>query len=149
RMLINNIATIAKLENDMTDMEAVDIGEVLSNIEWSLEKKITASNAIITKRLEVNAVYFSPKNLRSILYNLVSNAMKFASREQPRVHIHTRQDGKYVVLSVEDNGIGIPPEGIRKLFTIYGRLNAQVEGHGVGLYLANKIIHAAGGNLRV
>ncbi len=39
RMLINNIAAIAKLENNMTDMEAVDIGEVLSNIEWSLEKR--------------------------------------------------------------------------------------------------------------
>lgn len=149
RMLINNIAAIAKLENNMTDMEAVDIGEVLSNIEWSLEKKIKASNAIITTRLEVKSVYFSPKNIRSILYNLISNAMKFASREQPRVHIHTRQEGKYIVLSVEDNGIGISPDGIRKLFTIYGRLNMQVEGHGVGLYLANKIIHAAGGNLRV
>ncbi|MBO9154980.1 chemotaxis protein CheB [Chitinophaga sp. GCM10012297] len=149
RMLINNIATIARLENNMTDMEAVDIGEVISNIEWSLDRKIKASHAVITTQLEVKEVYFSPKNLRSILYNLVSNAMKFASVEHPKVHIRTRQEGKHVILSVEDNGIGISQEGIRKLFTIYGRLNLDVEGHGVGLYLANKIIHAAGGDLRV
>jgi len=104
---------------------------------------------VITTQLEVKEIYFSPKNLRSILYNLVSNALKFSGREPPRVHIQTRQEGKYVILSVEDNGIGISQDGMKKLFTIYGRLDMNVEGHGVGLYLANKIIHAAGGDLKV
>ncbi|PUZ29357.1 hypothetical protein DCC81_07845 [Chitinophaga parva] len=149
RMLINNLATIAKLENNMAEMGAVDFEETISNVEWSLEKRIKASNAVITTQLEVKDIFFSPKNLRSILYNLVSNALKFSGREPPKVHIHTRQEGKYVILSVEDNGIGIPQDGMKKLFTIYGRLDMNVEGHGVGLYLANKIIHAAGGDLKV
>jgi two-component system CheB/CheR fusion protein len=149
RLLIKSIGTIARLENNMTDMEYIDIGEVIGNIEWSLEKKIKKSNAVITTALDVKKVFFSQKNFRSILYNLISNAIKFSSQDGARVHIQTRQEGKHIILSVEDNGIGITPEGIKKLFTVYGRLNLHIEGHGVGLYLARKIIHAADGELKV
>jgi len=148
-LLIKNISTIAKMENDLTDMERVDIGDVISNIEWSLEKKIKDTHAAITTELDVKEISFSHKNLRSILYNLISNAMKFAGQDEPKIHVHTRQEGKYIVISVEDNGIGITKDGMRKIFTIYGRLNLHVEGHGVGLYLARKIINASGGELKV
>lgn len=147
--LIKSISTIAKLENNMTDIENVNIREIINNIEWSLEGKIKKTNAIITTNLEVKEILFSHKNMRSILYNLISNAMKFVGQHQPKIHIHCRQQGKNIVLSVADNGIGMTPKEIKKLFSIYGRLNPQIEGHGVGLYLARKIIHAAGGDLIV
>jgi len=147
--LIKSISTIAKLENNRADMESVNIGEVISNIEWSLEEKIKKSNALITTDLEVKEIFFSHKNMRSILYNLISNAMKFSSKYQPKIHIQSCLQGKHIVLSVEDNGIGMTPQEMKKLFTIYGRLNPHIEGHGVGLYLARKIIHAEGGDLKV
>ncbi|OMP75279.1 chemotaxis protein CheB [[Flexibacter] sp. ATCC 35208] len=148
-LLVRSIGTVARLENNMNDTEQVNISEVISNIEWSLEKKIKNTHAVITTELEVKEISFSQKNLRSILYNLISNAMKFSGPEQPKIHIQSRKEGKYVMLSVEDNGIGMTQEGIKKIFTIYGRLNLHVEGHGIGLYLARKIIHAAQGDLKV
>jgi two-component system CheB/CheR fusion protein len=149
RELITDIATIAKVENDMIAMEMVDLGEIMNNIEWSLENKISASGAVITRNLAVKQILFSKKNLRSIVYNLISNAIKFRSKESPVITILTRQEGDSVVLSVKDNGKGIPKGGINKIFDMYGRLNQDVEGHGIGLYLAKKIVNAAGGKIVV
>ena len=149
RVLITDISTIAKIENDMVTMEMVAIDEIINNVEWSLENKIQDSGAIIKRKLEVKQVLFSKKNLRSIVYNLVSNAIKFKRDESPVIIIHTRKEGENVVLSVQDNGQGIPEEGIDLIFNIYGRLHQDVEGHGIGLYLAKKIVNAAGGNIVV
>jgi two-component system CheB/CheR fusion protein len=149
RSLIGSIGTIAKLENNMTEVELVDIDEIITNIEWSLENKIKTSGAVITRHLEVNEVSFSKRNLRSILYNMISNAIKFTKREDPLIHIHTKKEGNNIVLSIEDNGMGIPKEGLDRIFAIYGRLNRDIEGSGMGLFLARKMVHAAGGDITV
>jgi two-component system CheB/CheR fusion protein len=147
RELIKDIATIAKVENDMIDQEIVDLEDIINNIEWSLENKIVESGAIITRELQVKQVLFSKKNLRSIVYNLVSNAIKFRRKEKPVIHIAIKKEGNHIVLSVQDNGKGIAKNGIDKIFDMYGRLNNDVEGHGIGLYLAKKIVNAAGGTI--
>lgn len=147
RTLVNDIATVAKLEGDMIEM--VDIEEIISNIEWSLENKIKVSGARITLKLEVKHIEFSKKNLRSIIYNLLSNAIKFNDSEKPLIHVHTKLENNQIMLSVEDNGKGIANEEIDIIFDMYGRLHQEIEGQGIGLYLAKKIIDAAGGNIVV
>jgi two-component system CheB/CheR fusion protein len=149
RSLIKEIGTIAKLESNMSEMEFVDMDEVLNNIEWSLESKIRSSGAVINRQFEVKEIFFSRKNLRSILYNMISNAIKFTRRNVPHIHIHTQRKGGNIILSVADNGIGIPMNSLGKIFSIYGRLNQDIEGNGVGLYLAKKMVHAAGGEMTV
>lgn len=149
RELIKDIATIARVESDMLVTEMVDLEDIINNIEWSLEDKIAESGAVIIRELEVKQLLFSKKNLRSIVYNLVSNAIKFRRAESPAIHIAVKKEDDHIVLSVQDNGKGIPKGGIDKIFDIYGRLNNNVEGHGIGLYLAKKIINAAGGTILV
>lgn len=149
RALVSDIATIGKLESGMLEIEMIDIDEIINNIEWSLEDKIKSSGAVIIRDFEVKQILFSRKNLRSILYNLISNGIKFKSDRPPVINIHTAKDGDNVMLSVQDNGIGISSEELDKIFDIYGRLHYEVEGHGIGLYLAKKIVHAANGNIVV
>jgi two-component system CheB/CheR fusion protein len=147
--LIKDIGTIAKIEADMLTMEMVDLDGIINNIEWSLANKIETSGALITRDLEVKHIFFSKKNLRSIVYNLVSNAVKFRRDESPLVHIHCAKEGDHIILTVRDNGLGIPKVRLNKIFEMYGRLHQDIEGHGIGLYLAKKIVDAAGGNIIV
>ncbi|MVN22376.1 ATP-binding protein [Mucilaginibacter arboris] len=149
RLLIKDIATIAKIESEMLAMEMVDLEEMMGTIEWSLDNKIKSSGAVIHKNFEVKQILFSKKNLRSIVYNLVSNAIKFKSEGPPVIYIRTATISGEIVLTVQDNGIGIPSDGIDRIFDMYGRLHRDVEGYGIGLYLAKKIIHAASGNITV
>lgn len=149
RALITDIATIAKVENEMTAKEMVDLDEIINNIEWSLEDKIKESGAVIERILGVRHTLFSKKNLRSIVYNLISNAIKFRGEAPPVITILTRKEGGFVLISVKDNGRGIPESDLEKIFNMYGRLNVDVEGHGIGLYLAKKIVNASGGEIIV
>ena len=149
RALITEIATIAKVENDMITMEMVNVEEIINNIEWSLDDKIKNSGAVINTNLQVKSILFSKKNLRSILYNLISNSIKFRRDVSPIINIATIKDKENMILTIEDNGIGIDKADIEKIFDIYGRLHKEVEGQGIGLYLAKKIVDAASGNIIV
>jgi two-component system CheB/CheR fusion protein len=149
RNLIKDMATIVKLESDIKQMEFLDIDEIINNIEWSLANKIKESGAIIRRNLRVEKIMYSKKNLRSILFNLVSNSIKFKGEKKPIIYITTQKEEEYIRFILEDNGIGMSPEGINRIFDIYGRLHQDVEGLGIGLYLARKIIHASGGEIQV
>jgi signal transduction histidine kinase len=149
RELITDIAKIARIEGDMMVMEMVNVDNILNNIEWSLEDKIKESGATILRDLEVESILFSKKNLRSIIYNLVSNAIKFKGEEKPLIYVKTMVNDDFTALSVQDNGIGIPKKSINKIFEMYGRLNQKAEGQGIGLYLTQKIVNAANGKLEV
>jgi len=147
--LIKEIGNIAKVEKDLIAVEMVDLNEIINNVEWSLESMIQSSGAKIIRNLKVKHIPFSKKNIRSIVYNLVSNGIKFTQDVPPVIHIDTKMADDQILLTVTDNGVGIPKDGIDKIFDMYGRLNHDVDGHGIGLYLAKKIINAASGNIEV
>jgi len=149
RALITEISEIARLENDSHQTELVDIGEIITNVEWSLDDKILESKASITRQLEVEKISFSKKNMRSVLYNLVSNAIKFRSDAKPEILIRTSQFEDNFVLSVEDNGKGMKEEDVEKIWGMYNRLSHDIEGQGIGMFLTKKIINAAGGQIAV
>ena len=107
RTLISDIATIAKLESDMAVLEMVDVDDIINNIEWSLDNKIKSAGAVINRNLEVKHILFSKKNLRSIIYNLISNGIKFKRDEPPVIDIHSKKERDNIILIVQDNGIGI------------------------------------------
>jgi light-regulated signal transduction histidine kinase (bacteriophytochrome) len=149
RLLITEIATIAKIEKDTSGLEMVDIEELLKDIEWSLDDKIKASGAKIVRNLEVKKILFSKKNLRSILFNLVSNGIKFKHIAAPVIHVTTSKENNSMQLSVQDNGIGMNTEDCKHIFGLYNRLHPEMEGQGIGLYLVKKIVHAASGEINV
>ncbi|MFC5283479.1 chemotaxis protein CheB [Pedobacter alpinus] len=149
RLLITDISVIAKIEGDMIKMESVDINEQLDNIVWSLKDKIEFSKATIHRNIEIDKIWFSKKNIRSILFNLISNSIKFKGENSPEIYIQTVKNKDEIILSVKDNGRGMNENEKDKIFEMYGRLNQNIEGSGIGLYLAKKIVNAAGGKIEV
>ncbi|WP_342084887.1 chemotaxis protein CheB [Dyadobacter sp. OTU695] len=149
RTLVQDIGTIAKVEADLRSMEPIDLEEVVQSVLWSLENKIRQTGAEITVNLEVKSMHFSKKNLRSILFNLVSNSIKYNESGLPVIKISTKKADRHIILSVQDNGVGIPEQELDQIFNLYGRLRHDIEGDGIGLYLTKRIIDASGGNLVV
>jgi signal transduction histidine kinase len=86
------------------------------------------------------------RRLLEALQNLVENAAKFTAGERdPRVTIGSRQDGPDTVFFVKDNGRGIEPRFLEKVFELFEKLDPAVEGTGVGLALVRRIVEAHGG----
>jgi two-component system CheB/CheR fusion protein len=148
---LRELAEIGKIESEMLkDAKLVNIGEVLDEVLFSIQDKITASGATIVKDLAETQLLFSKKNLRSILYNLISNAVKFRVVDRPpQLHISSYPENGYLVLQVKDNGIGIEKNKLHNVFNIYKRLNHEIDGTGIGLYLVKKIVDATGGMTKV
>lgn len=149
KIAIQELARVGRIESQqLEDQASIHMKELLSDIKLSLLDKITASRATIVEDIQVAEITFSIKNLRSILYNLISNAIKFtpASR-RPEITVSTKASDGFVQLIISDNGIGIPEEDTASIFTKYQRLNLQTEGQGLGLYLVKKIIDASGGKI--
>jgi two-component system CheB/CheR fusion protein len=73
RSLVTDLSYIGKVESEMGSMEMVDLNKIIDNVEWSLNSKIALTGAVINRNLEVKHIYFSKKNLRSILYNFISS----------------------------------------------------------------------------
>lgn len=87
-----------------------------------------------------------------ILNNLISNALK-ATPPQGQVVVHLRETPANVVVSVKDNGCGIPPQDLPRIFDRFYRVdsarNSQVGGHGLGLSIVRNLVHAMGGEISV
>jgi PAS domain S-box-containing protein len=149
---IASLTEVVKLQKEnSTEAVQVDLREVVREVSLDLQPLIKTSGA----ELEIDIadcppIHFSEKNLRSVVYNLISNAIKYCSPERlPRVLISCQAQAEYLVLSVQDNGLGMEAARIGQLFTMFKRFHTHVEGSGIGLYMIKKMIENAGGRIEV
>src|SRR5579872_340952 len=88
--------------------------------------------------------------LAKVMQHLLDNAIKFAARPDPKVHVSARADGYDWVFSVRDNGPGIDPAHFDRIFGLFRRLHGRdVPGNGLGLEFARKAIESLGGRIWV
>ena len=150
---INDLTTITKIQKDTDEepAEKVNIPELIEDIKLLNGDLIANSGTrIIIDCENCMEISFSRKNLKSILYNLITNAIKYRSPERnPEVHISTEKIGSSVILKVKDNGLGLDQDKQKKLFTMFKRFHDHVEGTGIGLYLVKRIITNAGGKIEI
>ncbi|QHL87625.1 PAS domain-containing protein [Nibribacter ruber] len=149
---IASLTEITKLQKDHDQAaQTVNLKTMVQEVQLDMQQSILASGA----RLEVNLredaqVSFAEKNLRSVVYNLLSNAIKYRHPERsPVVRVSCEPEDAYVVLIVQDNGLGINPKQQHKLFTMFSRFHDHVEGSGVGLYMVKRILDNAEGKIEV
>ncbi|RZK16843.1 MAG: ATP-binding protein, partial [Hymenobacter sp.] len=124
------------------------LAAVVEDVRQDLLPRLTEAGA----RLEVAVAncqprLFSEKNLRSIIYNLLSNALKYRHPDRPpHIRVAGTAEGNELVISVQDNGLGLSEWQQMRLFQ---RLHTHVEGSGLGLYMVKKIVENAGGIIGV
>ena len=149
---IMELTEISKIQKSIAeDIRDVVLTDLIEEVKFSLRDLIDDSKAKI--EVDVSAcpvIKFSIKNLRSILYNLISNGIKYQAPDRaPEVFVKTVPQDGYCVLIVTDNGLGIKKTNQQHVFSMFRRFHDHVEGTGIGLYMVKRIVDNAGGKIEL
>ncbi len=122
---------------------------MVSDVITSLQSAISETQAeVVVGPLPV--VTANPLYLTQVFENLIGNALKYRSEQPPRVTVSAADGERDWVFSVQDNGIGIPPEYQAQIFGIFKRLHGdEYPGTGIGLATCKKIVDRHGGTIWV
>lgn len=130
--------------------ELIDLPNIIEDVRLSLAPQIIESDIQIKQNLKVSEITFVRRKLRSVLYNLINNAIKYTPvSRSAAILVSSYEESDYVVISVRDNGIGMTAENQKTIFEKFKRISKSVEGSGVGLYLVNTIVTQAGGKIEI
>ncbi len=124
--------------------------------EFEQAKKNVGENLFSDIRLFVDfgnepIIYTVRPILNSILYNLISNAIKYKSPQRGlELSVKTYKRDNFVVLEIRDNGMGMNLDSYGKdLFGLYKRFHSHIEGRGLGLYLVKSQVESLGGKIEI
>jgi PAS domain S-box-containing protein len=155
--LINDVLDLAKVEAGKVEFhpEEIDLHNVVDEVVSIVRAIAVAKSISLIATIDpaLQGIFLDPARLKQILYNFVSNALKFTP-ENGAVDVRAIAEGEESFrLEVEDTGPGITPQDIDRLFVEFQQLEAgagrQHSGTGLGLALTRRLAEAQGGSVGV
>ena len=153
--LINDLLDVAKIEAGKYVQHRVptDIGQIIEETVTLMEPRGKQRGIALSCTLEnLKPIQADPKNIEEIFNNLIANAINY-SPEGGQVTVTARGLGEYLEIKVEDNGVGIPPEELPKIFNKFYRVKhpktRNVMGTGLGLAIVKAVVEAHHGTIDV
>ncbi len=154
--LINNLIDINKMDVGAYELKYSnnDIISIIEDITLSVSDYIQNNkiNLVFDTNVEEVITYCAPDKIERIMLNLLSNAIKYTN-DDGLIEVKINANEDEILVSVKDNGIGIPEEKLELIFDRFGQvddsLNRICEGSGIGLSLVKSLVELHGGNISV
>jgi signal transduction histidine kinase len=149
---IGHLTDVTKLQTEFAQPAVtLRLADVVENVRQDLLPQFSETDVQFDVAVaNCQSRVFSEKNLRSVVYNLLSNALKYRHPNRaPHIKVTCATESNELVISVQDNGLGVSERQQRQLFQLFQRLHSHVEGSGLGLYMVKKIVENAGGTIQV
>lgn len=153
--LVNDMLNISRIESGRISITptVLDMKALVSDVIAEVETKAKEKNLLVSMiDSQVPKVFADPDKVHQVLLNLVGNAMKFTPNSGS-IAISFFSDGITLETSVKDNGAGITPEDMAKLFKKFGKLDnsyvaaAASGGTGLGLFISKSLIDLMHGKI--
>ncbi len=150
--LLNDLLELSRIGRVMNEPVEIDFKVLVFAVREALQGRFDERGVELIVRDPLPTVYGDRQRLLEVLQNLMDNAAKFMGiQPHPRIEIgrvaSTREG--FATFYVSDNGMGIPPQYQDKIFGLFNRLTPNIEGTGVGLSVAKRIIEFHGGRIWV
>ena len=151
--LVMNILQLSRLENQKihADKKPYDLSEQLCRCTLNFETVLDEKEIELDTDFDENIILNSDEKLLDIVFNnLLSNALKF-TEQGGMVHITSKVEGEFAVISVADNGCGMTENEIKHIFEKFYQADTShaTKGNGLGLALTYRIINLLGGTIGV
>jgi two-component system phosphate regulon sensor histidine kinase PhoR len=152
---VEALLDVARIENGKSGLcETIDICNIITCSAESYQVQIQQLNGwlAINKTAEKCLVHADKEQLQIVISNLIDNAIKYCDKE-PEIEVRIFNKGNFVVVEIEDNGIGIQPEHQKQIFEKYYRVPTgdmhNVKGFGIGLSTVKAIVDSLNGEINV
>lgn len=146
--LLNELLELSRIGRQMNAPETCQLDDLVREAVERISIQIGEKEIEMQIASDMPAVDGDPGRLLELFQNLVDNAVKFmGDQESPRIEIGAQRENDQVHCFVRDNGIGIAPEYHGRVFDLFDRLDAKVDGTGVGLALVKRIVEVHGGRI--
>lgn len=150
---MNKLNEITDIQNQVhIDTTKVNLAVAVDKIEYHMNDYIKREKAIIIKKISPLCIFdYHPAYLENILFNFISNAIKFKHPQRnPIITLTGYIEGKNIVLEIKDNGMGIDlNKDSEKLFGLFKTLQNNPNNKGFGLFISKSQIEAMGGKITV
>lgn len=148
---VKALTEITKVQKDANNtVELLSFQNILDDVQSDIQKMMEQHQVSLKADFNTPEIHYPKINLRSIFYNLLSNAIKYQSPDRkPEIHIRSEKQGEFVLLTFEDNGLGMNQTQLNKLFTMFKRFHTHVDGTGIGLYMVKRMVENRGGKIEV
>ena len=155
--LINDVLDLSKVESGKFDFlpEPIDLAIVLKEVTDILHTEIQRKHIAVSTHIDpaIAQITLDPSRLKQVLYNYLSNAIKFTAAGGKVTVSALAQGADHFRVEVVDTGIGIAAADLPRLFTEFQQLDAgyskQHQGTGLGLALTRRLVQAQGGSVGV
>ncbi len=149
--LAGRTTDLARLNAPNDPLQRVEVTEVIREVLELLNKEITEQGIEIAVSEKFPTLACRRIHLKQVMENLISNAIKFMGNQPtPRIEIGVEESEAGPLLFVRDNGIGMDPSGVEKVFRPFHRVGAvDVPGMGIGLAIVKTVIEQYGGSITV
>jgi len=148
--ILNDVLSISRLEEGRISLtlEPFDLREVINDVLNEMRPICKDAQSINYRHKGESTVHLDKKILRNIIFNLVSNAIKF-SGEGKQIMVETESHDSVLMLSVQDEGMGISIEDQKHLFERFfrGHNATNVQGTGLGLNIVAKYVELMNGQI--
>jgi len=153
--LVEDLQELTRVDSSALRLnrKAVKIADLVQAVVVPLENTFTMKGVALKSQVEsgLPQIVVDSDRIQQVLHNLLGNALHFTP-ENGHVVLEVRQDGDAVLFSVQDDGIGIPPEHLPHIFERFyradkSRSRAAGGGSGIGLTIAKSLVEAHGGKL--
>jgi signal transduction histidine kinase len=128
--------------------ERVALAQVVGDVEEDLRTALDEAGATLSYG-DLPEVEGDRSQLRRLLQNLVGNAVKFRSEAPPAVEVTAERGSREWIVTVSDNGVGVPPDQVSRIFGMFARAQRDADGTGIGLAVCRRIVEAHGGRIWV
>src|SRR6185295_9862961 len=154
-LLVDKVLKLSMFEKKEIDLkyETMNLKDVIEEVTASMRLQLERHHAKVSITNEGNLNMQGDKlHLQSVIFNLLDNALKY-SKENPSIQISLREDDNKIIMSMADNGIGIPTEYTDKVFDKFFRIphgnTHNAKGYGLGLSYVAHVVQKHHGAIKV